>query len=312
MNHPDKHPTLVDQSKGLMILMYGAKGWIGKMMSEILLDKGHYVVYGKARLDNYTELFKEINQIKPDRVFSSTGRTHGTYQDKVYTTIDYLELPGGLEKNIKDNLRGPLNLAKICHHLGIHTTYMGTGCIFQYDEKHPMDSSVGFTEEDKPNFFGSGYSTVKGQTDLIMRSYSDTVLNCRIRMPITEYNNPRNFITKITSYDKICSIPNSMTVLPNILPIMTKMIELEVTGTWNMTNPGVITHNEILDRYTKLVDSNFKYKNFTLQEQNQILLSGRSNNYLDTSKLEKFCREEALDLLEIHLAVDHILSHWIT
>ena len=40
------------------------------------------------------------------------------------------------------------------------------------------------------------------------------VLNLRIRMPITGEPNARNFITKITNYEKICSIKNSMTVLP--------------------------------------------------------------------------------------------------
>jgi dTDP-4-dehydrorhamnose reductase len=302
---------LIDESDGLVILVYGAKGWIGNMMSDILIERGHYIIYGKARLDNYQQLREEINRIKPDRVFSSTGRTHGVYQSKVYSTIDYLELPGGLEKNIKDNLRGPANLAKICHQLGIHVTYMGTGCIFQYDKEHPMTKTndlSGFTEEDLPNFFGSGYSTVKGQTDLLMRTYDDTVLNCRIRMPITGDDNPRNFITKITSYEKICSIPNSMTVLPNILPIMAQMVEAEVTGTWNMTNPGVITHNEILDRYIDLVDSDFKYKNFTLEEQAKILLSGRSNNYLDTSKLEDYCQKEDLVLMNIHRAVEWVLG----
>jgi len=32
------------------------------------------------------------------------------------------------------------------------------------------------------------------------------VLNVRIRMPITDDSSNRNFITKITSYKKICSV----------------------------------------------------------------------------------------------------------
>ena len=314
--------NIEENQGGLLILMYGAKGWIGDMMRKILLDRGHTVIMGKARLDNFEQLKEEISRIRPDRIFSSTGRTHGTYEGKVYGTIDYLELPGGLEKNIKDNLRGPVNLANICMDLEIHVTYMGTGCIFKYDDEHlmPMNTSVekedidyhslnGFTEDDHPNFFGSGYSTVKGQTDLLMHTY-DNVLNCRIRMPISANNNKRNFITKITTYEKICSIPNSMTVLPEILPIMAHMLETRETGTYNMTNPGLITHNKILDLYQNKVDNNFKYQNFSLEEQAKILLSGRSNNYLVTHKLEKYCSDNDLVLDNIVVAVGKTLNNW--
>ena len=44
---------------------------------------------------------------------------------------------------------------------------------------------------------------VKGVTDKLMSLLnSETCLNLRIRMPITNIDNPRNFITKITTYEK--------------------------------------------------------------------------------------------------------------
>tara|TARA_R100001163_G_C5068192_1_gene208145 strand:- start:5067 stop:5993 length:927 start_codon:yes stop_codon:yes gene_type:complete len=306
----------------MRILVYGGFGWIGNLMIEILKSRGHEVIIGRSRVNNYSCLSKEIRTINPDRVFSSTGRTHGVVQNsdgtkKEYTTIDYLELPQKLAENIQDNLRGPINLAMICKELKIHLTYMGTGCIFSYDEEHKMpnkddmsDLVKGFMEEDHPNFFGSGYSTVKGQTDRLMHNYDDSVLNCRIRMPITNKNNRRNFITKITTYEKICSIPNSMTVLNNILPIMAHMLETGETGTYNMTNPGYITHNAILDMYKDIVDKKFTYINFTLDEQAKILLSGRSNNYLNTDKLEYYCEKHNLDLMNIKDAVKNSLNNW--
>ena len=58
-------------------------------------------------------------------------------------------------------------------------------------------------------------------------------------------------------------------------------------GTINLTNPGTISHNEILQMYKEIVDNSFTWKNFDILEQNKILLSNRSNNYLDTSLLEK-------------------------
>lgn len=81
-------------------------------------------------------------------------------------------------------------------------------------------------------------------------------------------------------------MPNSMTVLPTFFPIFRDMLENKKTGTYNCTNPGYISHNEILEMYKEIVDPLFTWENFTLEEQDKILLSGRSNNYLDTSKLE--------------------------
>ena len=45
----------------------------------------------------------------------------------------------------------------------------------------------------------------------LMHLMEDTVLNLRIRIPI-DSEHPRNFITKIVNYEKICNCPNSMTV----------------------------------------------------------------------------------------------------
>jgi len=106
-------------------------------------------------------------------------------------------------------------------------------------------------------------------------------------MPINEEKNQRNFIYKITYYQKICSIPNSITVLPDFFPIILDLMENKKTCTLNLTNPGLISHNEILEMYREIVDPNFKWENFRIEEQYKILSSQRSNNYLCTTKLEK-------------------------
>ena len=111
-----------------------------------------------------------------------------------------------MKDNIRDNLYGPLVLSRICEFSSIHFTYLGTGCIFDgYPEK-------GYNEIDNADFFGSSYSIVKGFTDKIMNELFPNILNLRIRMPIIGETHERNFITKITTYEKICSTENSMTV----------------------------------------------------------------------------------------------------
>ena len=269
----------------MKLLVYGSKGWIGTQFMS-LVEK-YNTIEGKSRLDNIDAVEKELKENAPTHVFCFIGRTHGKIGETVYTTIDYLEQPGKLVDNIRDNLFSPITLAKLCTDMNIHLTYLGTGCIFKFDEEHPFGEEVnGFTENAKPNFFGSGYSIVKGFTDQLMTLFP-SVLNLRIRMPITGIPNPRNFITKITTYEKICSIPNSMTVLPELLPVALKLALTNHHGTLNLTNPGLISHNEILEMYKEIVDPDFEWKNFSQEEQAKILAADRSNNYLDTTKLQE-------------------------
>ena len=273
----------------MRIIIFGSKGWIGSQFVDILKNTQFEFFEGKSRVDNINELLEEIEQVKPTHIISFIGRTHGKIGEKVYSTIDYLEQDGKLVENVRDNLFSPLLLASICSEKGIHYTYLGTGCIFKFDEQegHPFGlEKGGFTEDSLPNFFGSSYSIVKGFTDRFMHLYKDSVLNLRIRMPITGEKNPRNFITKITNYEKICSVPNSMTVLPELLPMVLDMMYQGLKGTINLTNPGLISHNEMLEMYREIVDPGFTWKNFSQEEQRAILASDRSNNFLDTTRLE--------------------------
>jgi len=266
-------------------LIYGYNGWIGKQLISLLELSSIDYIKGESRLENKEELENEISIVKPTHIISFTGRTHGSIDDKKYTTIDYLEQKGKLFENVRDNLFGPIVLANLSKKYNYHLTYLGTGCIFEFDQTHPFGEEVnGFNELSKPNFFGSGYSIVKGFTDELMHMY-DNVLNVRIRMPITADKSNRNFITKILNYEKICSVPNSMSVLPELLPLVLDMTQKKITGTINLTNPGLISHNEILEMYKEIIDPTFTWNNFTIDEQDKILAAGRSNNYLDTQKL---------------------------
>jgi len=271
----------------MKVLVYGSKGWIGGQFVEILKQNNIEFIEGTSRTDNEITLNDEIEANNPTHVVSFIGRTHGKIDNKTYTTIDYLEQEGKLLDNVRDNLFSPLLLADICSKKNIHYTYLGTGCIFKFDEAHPYGKEEsGFTEDSLPNFFGSSYSVVKGFTDRMMSFYKDTVLNLRIRMPITGMKNPRNFITKIVNYEKVCSVPNSMTVLPELLPYVLDMMRNKLTGNINLTNPGLISHNEILQMYKEIVDNDFTWNNFTQEEQRKILAADRSNNFLETKKLQ--------------------------
>ena len=275
----------------MKVLFYGSKGWIGSMFLEFLEQHNVNVICARARADCEKDVEDEIIEHNPTHIISLIGRTHG---DQI-NNIDYLEQPGKLVENIRDNLYAPMVLSILSKKYDLHFTYIGTGCIFTSDDP----SQHMFTEDDQPNFFGSSYSIVKGYTDRLQHMFEANTLNLRIRMPISNTKHPRNFITKITQYDKICSISNSMTVLDDMYPIMLDMMKNKRTGTFNMVNSGIISHNEILQMYKDIIDPDFTWNNFSLEEQDKILLSKRSNNQLDTTKLYTLYP----DIPDIHTSV---------
>ena len=274
----------------MRILVFGGNGWIGQQFVSVVnassVSLVHRIAVERVDLDRIANLEEEIDAFAPTHIISFLGRTHG----ENFTTIDYLEQPGKLVENVRDNLMAPIILAQLCADRGIHYTYLGTGCIFN-DTDACSDHAYAFKETDAPNFFGSSYSIVKGFTDRFMAwrhgQGQQAILNLRIRMPIVGEDHPRNFITKITRYEKVCSIPNSMSVLPELLPMALELMRSRHVGTLNLTNPGVISHNEILSLYKQHVDPAFEWRNFSLAEQDAVLASKRSNNWLDTHELQR-------------------------
>jgi 3,5-epimerase/4-reductase len=278
----------------MRVLVFGARGWIAQMFAR---HTAHTVIEAQTRPEDYSAATAEILSVAPDTVVSFIGRTHGPG----FPTIDYLEQPGKLTENMRDNFIAPLHLAAICEEHGIHFAYLGTGCIYTYTDAQRI-----FTEEDKPNFFGSSYSIVKGYTDQEIRRYA-TTLQLRIRMPISAEVSGRNLIDKLAAYRNICSIPNSMTVLDDMWPILDRMIEVRETGTYNMVNPGLAEHRWILERYRDLLDPAHTWTDVSYDEQMNYIKAHRSNNELTATKLAAFCERHGLALPEIHASIERCL-----
>ncbi|KAL5720385.1 UDP-glucose 4,6-dehydratase [Ranunculus cassubicifolius] len=258
-------------------LIYGKTGWIGGLLGKICDKQGIPYEYGKGRLEDRSSLVADIQNVKPTHVFNAAGVTGRP-------NVDWCE--SHKTETIRANVAGTLTLADVAREHGLLVVNFATGCIFEYDAKHPEGSGIGFKEEDTPNFIGSFYSKTKAMVEELLKEY-DNVCTLRVRMPISsDLSNPRNFITKISRYNKVVNIPNSMTILDELLPIAVEMAKRNLSGIWNFTNPGVVSHNEILEMYKSYIDPSFQYKNFTLEEQAKVIVAPRSNNELDASKLK--------------------------
>ncbi|AAD30579.1 putative UDP-glucose 4,6-dehydratase [Arabidopsis thaliana] len=275
---PSQRSNGTPQKPSLKFLIYGKTGWIGGLLGKICDKQGIAYEYGKGRLEDRSSLLQDIQSVKPTHVFNSAGVTGRP-------NVDWCE--SHKTETIRANVAGTLTLADVCREHGLLMMNFATGCIFEYDDKHPEGSGIGFKEEDTPNFTGSFYSKTKAMVEELLKEY-DNVCTLRVRMPISsDLNNPRNFITKISRYNKVVNIPNSMTVLDELLPISIEMAKRNLKGIWNFTNPGVVSHNEILEMYRDYINPEFKWANFTLEEQAKVIVAPRSNNEMDASKLKK-------------------------
>ena len=219
--------------------------------------------------------------MKPNFIVNAAGKTGRP-------NIDWCETHK--VETFRDNVIGALNLFDICEIKELPCMLLGTGCIYSYEQegRFALGSGIGFTEEDAPNFHGSYYSHTKALMDqLVQATGYKTALLLRLRLPVGDDLNPRSLITKLLGYKYLVDIPNSVSVLQNLLPVAIQMARDGRRGVYNFTNHGTLSHNEIMGMYRDIVDPSYKWLNFSEEEQNKVVKAKRSNNYLDTSKLKE-------------------------
>jgi 3,5-epimerase/4-reductase len=267
-------------------LIFG-NGYLGNKFKKFL---GNEAEISNADIGNIEEVRMILKEKNPEIIINCAGKTG-------QPNIDWCE--DHKEETMYSNVVGPLVLAKACLEKNIFMVHLGSGCVYQGD-----NNGKGFTEEDVPNIkdIPSFYSLTKFISEYMLKQFP--VLQLRIRMPIDNKKNPRNFITKITNYEKVINEKNSITIIDDLIKTAIKLVKKGKTGIYNITNPGNIAHKEILNKYKKLVDKNFKYT--IINTKDLKTKAGRSNCVLNTDKLKK----EGIELPEIHERIEEILKDY--
>ncbi|KAH6609397.1 nrs er [Trichoderma cornu-damae] len=274
-------------------LIWGGDGWIAGHLKRLLEKQGKQVHTTTIRMENREAVLSELLLVRPTHVLNAAGCTGRP-------NVDWCE--ENKPQTVRSNVIGTLNLADACFQANVHCTIFATGCVYQYDQAHPIGGR-GYTEEDRPNFEGSFYSLTKSHVEPILSSYPNCLI-LRLRMPVSDDLHPRNFVTKIISYDRVVDVPNSNTILHDLLPASIILAEHNETGVYNFTNPGAISHNEVLALFRDIVRPEFSWKNFTLEEQAKVIKAGRSNCTLDATKLVDKLRGYEYEIPEIHEAYE--------
>jgi 3,5-epimerase/4-reductase len=279
----------------MKVYIIGHNGWIGERYILELTRFGHEVLYSNYRAES-EEIKKDIIKQNPTHILYCAGRTHGKINNIQYNNIDYLENPETFDQNINDNLYAPVSIAIFAKSHNIHFTYINTGCIYNYDDEHSIENKIGFKEDDTPNFKGSKYSMMRSYTDKLMNELG--ILNLRIRLPISDDINERNLIIKLSKFKQITNILNSVSVLPDLIPISIQIMDDYTTGCLNLVNSGPISHNDILELYREIVNPNHLWE---LVENPGVSKVPRSNVILDNNKINKYNPSNTIDAIRLCL-----------
>ncbi len=264
-------------------LIFG-NGWLGNKFKKYLMN-AEITTADIARAEQIREAIKKHN---PEVILNCAGKTGKP-------NIDWCE--DNQTQTFLSNVLGPLKLSFVAKEFGIYLVHLSSGCIYEGD-----NNGKGFSEKDTPNFKRSYYS----QTKILAEEHlkDSNVLQLRLRMPIDEELSERSLVAKLLNYEKIISIPNSVTIVDDLLFAAKKLIDRRKVGVYNIVNPGVITHQEIMELYKEIINPELKYKIFSLEELLKKTKAGRSNCVLNTEKLQK----EGIRLPEIHLRLREVFE----
>jgi len=198
---------------------------------------------------------------------------------------------------VEGNVLFPAMLSQLCADRGYQYVHISSGCIYGGYEKH-------FTEEDSPNFDfqnGSFYSGTKALAEKVVIENSPSSYIFRLRIPFDKYASPRNYLTKLLTYDNLLDAENSLSHRGDFAKYSIQLIEQNVPkGIYNITNKGSVTTQQVVELIKKHKLSNKDFQFFTnLDDFMQQITAPRSNCVLDTSKIEQYIKirtaEQALE-----------------
>ncbi len=264
-----------------LILMYGSSGFIGNYVTRYLNNHNIFYISSKTRTYNFESIENDILKYKPTHIISLAG-------SKIESNIDCFEINENKKDLILTNTIGNYNLAYLSDKHNIHLTLFMSGCIYNYRNNYDKQLYKNeIIESYPPNFKESYYSYNRIYTEEILKPFTNICI-LRLRMPISNSLHPKSLITKVINYKTIHIIPNSMTVLDDLIPFVGHVIKNNLIGTYNLVNPGITNHRYILNLYKKFVNPNYKFK--IIHDSEQKIIAPRSNCHLSSNKVQKYLR----------------------
>lgn len=292
-----------------MIVLLGASGYIGQAFAtELRRRSAPFVPLTRKALD-YTQfdiLFDYVRKVKPELVINAAGYTGKPNVD-------------GCEFARADTFQGntlfPQMVGRVCLLTKTPFGHVSSGCIYvgakvltngkpktrknladfelqRVFNDHP-EQFYGFNEFDEPNFSFrsppcSFYSGTKALAEEGLRSL-DQVYIWRLRIPFDEFDNPRNYLSKIQHYPKVYNNINSLSHRGDFVRACLDLWERRAPfGIYNVTNPGAVSTRQVVDMIEKTLkpQRTFEFWKNDAEFYSLAARTPRSNCILDVAKLQ--------------------------
>ena len=291
-----------------MILLLGGTGYVGQAFaSELRRRQLDHRVLSRHEIDytRFDSLLSVLRSAKPEFVINAAGHTGKPNVDACERDM------GG---TIAGNVLLPLTIAHACAVAGVPWGHVSSGCVYSgakiaaaEGEKQVKDltqaeiqtlvasqpeSLRGFTETDLPNFCFqdlpcSFYSGTKAQGEEAIAGIGRSYL-WRLRIPYDEWDNPRNYLSKIQNYSKVYDNVNSISHRGDFVRACLDLWDLRAPfGIYNVTNPGFVTTRQVVGLIQEILRPNRSFEFWASDEEfyRAAAKTPRSNCVLDVSKL---------------------------
>lgn len=291
-----------------MILLLGATGYIGEAFArELQRRKQEFIPLSRKQVD-YTRfdlLLEYLRAQKPAFVVNAAG-----YTGKPNVDACELDKAGTL----LGNALLPQTIAHACAAAGVPWGHVSSGCIFagakifeggkvrvEKDMTQPAlhalvekksPSVLGFDENDTPNFSFrdqpcSFYSGTKALGEEAMAGIGQSYV-WRLRIPFDEFDNKRNYLSKVQRYAKVYDNVNSISHRADFVSACLDTWKLRAPfGIYNVTNPGYVTTRHVVAQIEKFLKParKFEYWSNDAEFYQVAAKTPRSNCVMDSSKL---------------------------
>ena len=312
-----------------MILLLGSTGYIGQAFAEELQKRMQpFTGLSRSQLD-YTQfdlLLKFLRVKKPSFVINAAGYTGKPNVDANETAR---------AETLIGNTLFPQTLAHACLAAGIPWGHVSSGCIFsgakvmlngklrvEKDMTQPALKELvdenpgavhGFTETDTPNFSfrdppSSFYSGTKALAEEAISGVGQSFI-WRLRIPFDEFDNPRNYLTKVQRYPKVYDNVNSISHRGDFVRACLDLWELKAPfGIYNVTNPGFVTTRHVVEMIEKILKPNrrFEFWKDDAEFYKVAAKAPRSNCVLDVSKIAS----AGVKIRPVEEAIERSLENW--
>ena len=268
----ERGPWFLDFST--MTVLLGASGYIGQAFARALRQRQQsFTPLSRGELDytRYDLLLKFLREARPSFLINAAGYTGKPNVD-------------ACEEAKADTLAGntlfPQTVAHACLVTGTPWGHVSSGCIYagakvlsggvrriEKDLSRPEMKALaennpsairGFTETDEPNFTFrrppcSFYSGTKALAEDAIAGIGQSYI-WRLRIPFDEFDNPRNYLSKIQRYAKVYDNVNSISHLGDFVNACLDLWERRSPfGIYNMVNPGFVTTRQVVEMIRRIL-----------------------------------------------------------